>query len=711
MNAVNSAPLMALDAFVLDTETTGLDPTTARIVEIGAIRLASGRMISGDTLYALVRPDTSIPAVATGIHGIDDAKVAGVPIFAEVWPKLRERIGVSVVVGHNLGFDLAVLRRECQRAHLPFDAPRALDTRLLAQVVEPNLAGYTLESLSAWLGIIPMEQRHSALGDATTTARIFMALVPRLRDVGVRTLGEATRACRALPGTLDEQHRAGWEDTAIAPSRSEAGGTLGRIDSYPYRHRVRDVMRSPAQFVKADTSLGQALSRLMDQRISSLYVRAAADDHIASGSTAAGIVTERDLLRTLSMHGAAAFDMAVSALMSRPLAVVPADAFVYRAIGRMGRLGIRHLGVVNETGDVIGALSSRDLLRLRASEALSLGDEIDQADDVPALGAAWAKLPRVVAALLAEDVRAHDVAAVVSREIGALTRRAAALAEQRMRVAGHGPPPCQYAMAVLGSAGRGESLLALDQDNALVFAEGEPGSPQDLWFEGLGVHVANILHEVGVPYCKGGVMAKNPQWRGSTATWRDRVRNWIAVSRPEHLLSVDIFFDLRPVSGSAYLCIDLWREAFELARGKIGFAKLLAEAAGGVESGLGMFGRFRTVQGRIDIKKTGLFGIVTTARVLAICHHVVERSTLARIAGIKTLGIGSEADLDALSEAHETLLALVAAQQVNDIEHGLPPSNAIEVRRLSTHNCSRLRAALEAARHLDDLVRELLFRN
>jgi DNA polymerase-3 subunit epsilon/CBS domain-containing protein len=177
------------------------------------------------------------------------------------------------------------------------------------------------------------------------------------------------------------------------------------------------------------------------------------------------------------------------------------------------------------------------------------------------------------------------------------------------------------------------------------------------------------------------------------------------------LLSVDIFFDLRPVSGSAYLCTDLWREAFELARGKIGFAKLLAEAAGGVESGLGMFGRFRTVQGRIDIKKTGLFGIVTTARVLAICHHVVERSTLARIAGIKALGIGSKADLDALSEAHETLLALVAAQQINDIEHGLPPSNAIEVRRLSTHNRSRLRAALEAARHLDDLVRELLFRN
>ena len=133
-------------------------------------------------------------------------------------------------------------------------------------------------------------------------------------------------------------------------------------------------------------------------------------------------------------------------------------------------------------------------------------------------------------------------------------------------------------------------------------------------------------------------MAKNPQWRGSVATWRDRVGDWIRHSDPAALLSVDIFFDMRPVHGDGQLCTTLWREAFDAAHGEIGFAKLLAEAAGGVESGLGIFRRFRTSQGRIDLKKTGLFGIVTTARVLALCHHVVERSTLARLDGIKALG-------------------------------------------------------------------------
>ena len=106
--------------------------------------------------------------------------------------------------------------------------------------------------------------------------------------------------------------------------------------------------------------------------------------------------------------------------MSRPLAAVPADAFVYRAIGRMNRLKTRHLGVVDETGSVVGALSGRDLLRLRAGEAISLGDEIDEAADAPALAVAWAKLSRVAESLLAEGLSGRDIAEVISSELGAL---------------------------------------------------------------------------------------------------------------------------------------------------------------------------------------------------------------------------------------------------------------------------------------------------
>jgi DNA polymerase-3 subunit epsilon/CBS domain-containing protein len=396
--------------------------------------------------------------------------------------------------------------------------------------------------------------------------------------------------------------------------------------------------------------------------------------------------------------------------MSRPLAVVPAEAFVYRAIGRMQRLKIRHLGVVDNVGMVAGALSARDLLRLRASEAISLGDEIDQAEDVHGLGKAWANLPRVAGSLLAEGVSAHDIAAVISRELGALTRQAAVIAERRMQEEGRGGPPCAYSVAVLGSAGRGESLLAMDQDNALIFEDGAPDGPEDRWFADFAVHVADYLHQVGVPYCKGGVMAKNPQWRGSLATWRARVADWITRSNPADLLAVDIFFDLRGVHGANALAETLWRDGFEMAKGRVEFAKLLAEAAGEVEPGLTFFGGVKAERGRIDLKKAGLFGIVTAARVLAIRHHVLERATPRRLAGVMALKLGGERDLEALAEAQMIFLSLILDQQIDDIEHGHPPSNKVTVKRLSATERELLERALRSVRHLGDLTRELLFK-
>src|SRR5207247_9380015 len=109
----------------------------------------------------------------------------------------------------------------------------------------------------------------------------------------------------------------------------------------------------------------------------------------------------------------------VERVMTSLLAPIPADAFIDRAIGRMSRLAIRHVGAVDESDQVVGALSARDLLRLRASEAVSLGDEIDEARDVAGLGRAWAKLPHVASGLLSEDVPGRHIAAVISRELGA----------------------------------------------------------------------------------------------------------------------------------------------------------------------------------------------------------------------------------------------------------------------------------------------------
>lgn len=700
----SAAPLVALDAVAIDTETTGLDPRRAWVVEIGAVRIAAGVVEAAASMQRRVRPPVAIPAAATKVHGIDDAAVAGAPTFTEVWPQFSAFIGAGVLIGHAVGFDLAVLEREATRANMPWAQPRTLDTRLLAQFAEPNLPDYSLETTAAWLGV-EHGDRHSAPGDAETAARIFIALVPKLRARGIRTLAEAEAACRALTQALTEQHHAGWAPP-VRPH--DAGGrdrARPRIDSYPYVKRIRTIMKAPACFIAPDASIAGALERMTRERISSLFVCAPG---IAPRPEHVGIITERDVLRALSTHGAGVLVLPVEQAASRPLTCVPANAFAYLAIGRMNRLQVRHLGVTDERGLVIGALSARDLLHLRAEGGLLLGDEIVQATDVPALARGWAKLPVVASGLLSEGIAAREVAALISSRLGGLTRRATVIAEQRMKSAGQGVPPCPYAIMVLGSAGREESLLAMDQDNALVFADGEPDGAEDRWFATLASLIADTLHEVGVPYCKGGVMAKNAPWRGSVATWRRRIDGWIGRSSPQDLLSVDIFFDLRSVHGDAAMADDIWRAGFDAARGEAAFAKLLADAAGPLQSGLGWFGRIRTEQGRIDLKRAGLFGIVTAARVLAIRHHVVERSTVARIAGIKALGRGAERDLDALADAQAVFLDLVLAQQIEDSERGQPVTNRVAVERLSRRDRARLRGALQAVEHLDELIRDLL---
>lgn len=709
MAVTNATPLIALDAVVIDTETTGLDPNKAFIVEIGAVKITVGRVDATHTFRRLVRPPVPIPAQSSAIHGIDDGTVADAPEFSAIWHDFSAFVGDSVIIGHTLGFDFSIMQRECARSGIAWTRPKALDTQLLMLVAEPNFGGLSLEQLANWLGVEPTG-RHSALGDALTTAHVFHALVPHLRAKGIRTLAEAMLACRTLTDVLEKQHRAGWVEVAEAPVREQLVRSPDRFDTYPYRHRVSDVMSAPPKIIAADSALSVVLSRMMAEKVSSLFVCPAGQEGQPLAAADAGIITERDVLRALAAENTDALRHSVGQFMSRPLGVIPAEGFVYKAIGRMTRLRIRHLGVVDNSDIVVGALSARDLLRLRASKAISLDDEIDQAADVHQLGKAWAKLPRVAASLLSEGVPSSDIAAVISREMGAITRRAAMLAEKRMRENGRGAPPCAYSIAVLGSAGRGESLLAMDQDNALIFEQGEPGGPEDVWFAEFAVHVADYLHAVGVPYCKGGVMAKNPQWRGSLDTWRARIAGWIAQSRPEHLLAVDIFFDLRGVHGQNALAETLWREAYDAAKGEASFAKLLAEAASEAEPGLNFFGRIKTRKGRIDLKRAGLFGVVTAARVLAICHHVLERATPRRLAGVMALDIGGEHDLAALAEAQMTFLSLILDQQIDDIEHGRPPTNTVVVKRLSATERELLQRALRAMRHIDGLTRDLLFK-
>ena len=173
---LSATPLVSLNGIVLDTETTDMDTARARIVQIGAVRIAGSTVRADDRFDSLVAPGEAIAASSTAIHGISDGDVASADDFGPVMAKLATWAGPAVVIGYSIGFDLAVLEAEHNRAGLRWTPPRSLDVRHIVQILSPNLPDHSLDTVAEWLGVT-IENRHNALGDAVATADVYAALV------------------------------------------------------------------------------------------------------------------------------------------------------------------------------------------------------------------------------------------------------------------------------------------------------------------------------------------------------------------------------------------------------------------------------------------------------------------------------------------------------------------------------------------------------
>ena len=85
-----ATPLIAIAAVAIDTETTGLDATKARVVQIGAIGIARGKVVREIQFDLLVDPGEAIPSAASLVHGITDADVGGAASFPDAWARFQE---------------------------------------------------------------------------------------------------------------------------------------------------------------------------------------------------------------------------------------------------------------------------------------------------------------------------------------------------------------------------------------------------------------------------------------------------------------------------------------------------------------------------------------------------------------------------------------------------------------------------------------------
>ena len=185
-------PLKSLRCVAFDLETTGLSSARDQVVSVAAFRIAEGRIRLGDVFNSLVNPNRSIPVAAIKIHGILPSMVSDSPGAADVFDKFLGYLGTDILVGYHVGFDLRFLNK-FMRHRYGFPLQNlVLDIRLMCRkIVFPFQLRYKgdpdLDTVAGLFGVDTFE-RHSAIGDALSTAMIFQRIVAQLERRGRKKL-------------------------------------------------------------------------------------------------------------------------------------------------------------------------------------------------------------------------------------------------------------------------------------------------------------------------------------------------------------------------------------------------------------------------------------------------------------------------------------------------------------------------------------------
>ena len=165
---------------VIDVETTGLDATEDRIMEIAVIRFERGEVI--ESYGKLVNPGRPIPEDAARITGISDEDVANAPMFEAIAQEVSDRLQGVGLVAYNMSFDRGFVRAELDRCGLswPEDSP-TLDPLVFARQFFKNAPRKNLAAISKLLGI-PLEEAHRAVHDAEVAGKVLYAFEDRLPE-------------------------------------------------------------------------------------------------------------------------------------------------------------------------------------------------------------------------------------------------------------------------------------------------------------------------------------------------------------------------------------------------------------------------------------------------------------------------------------------------------------------------------------------------
>jgi DNA polymerase-3 subunit epsilon len=172
---------------VLDTETTGLEPSQGhRIIEIGVVEMVD-RRLTGNNFHIYLQPDREIDAGAIEVHGITNEFLADKPRFEDIAEELADYLRDAEVIIHNAPFDVGFIDAEYQRLETGLTMGslcEVIDTLVMAREMHPGQRN----SLDALCGRYDVDNKHrtkhGALLDSEILADVYLAMTGGQKSLG-----------------------------------------------------------------------------------------------------------------------------------------------------------------------------------------------------------------------------------------------------------------------------------------------------------------------------------------------------------------------------------------------------------------------------------------------------------------------------------------------------------------------------------------------
>lgn len=183
----SSELLTSLNFCVIDLETTGGNPETEKIIEIGMVKIENRRIAEERSF--LINPQKDIPDFVQKLTGIRKADVEHSPKIEEVIDEIITFIGDSILVAHNTSFDIPFLNGVLKKLQRPTLDNKVICTNIMTKYMIPDIMSSNLNYMSSIFGI-SHSQAHRAIEDARATGMLLLKYMDIFESKNIRKVNQ-----------------------------------------------------------------------------------------------------------------------------------------------------------------------------------------------------------------------------------------------------------------------------------------------------------------------------------------------------------------------------------------------------------------------------------------------------------------------------------------------------------------------------------------